>query len=482
MKRTYLYLLPYLLTGLFIFGYVFIRVFTIPITVDECWTLYSFVRTSVWDIVTIKDPSTNNHIFNTLLTKITSIFSEKEFFLRLPNLLALLLYLSGSYKICRRLFTNRVLGVLCFIALMGNFTMIHFFGLCRGYGLSIGLMMFSVAHLTETAKSDSYPLAKQQHIILFCATMAFYANIALLHVMTVILLIFSWLLIKKREQRTIVNSITLPIVYGSIIALLGGLKLYKQYKLGEIFYGGKANFIDDSMASMMKGLAGYEYLSTNTTWTMNISVVLVALSVVVPTFFLKRLKKEPWLAVPWTVLVFNLAMINFQFYVLDVLLPIERVTLFFYPLMILAVFGMLELLYPYIKYAAVIPGAVVSGFCILWFTSNMSLDYMGIWWFDMYSKQIVNDISADSKGTKRKPKLFAIWPMDNGFNYYVNIYHTGKFIETPCCTRFEHLEHPERYDYLYLESENDVSDYPQLKPIKRYHYGSFILYKNTSAN
>lgn len=480
MKKTYLHLLPYLLTGLFIFGYVFVRVFTIPITTDEAWTLYSFVRSPVWDIITIKNPSTNNHIFNTLLVKLTTVFSEKEFFLRLPNLLSLLLYLFGAYKLSHHLFDNKALRFLAFVALLSNFTLIHFFGLNRGYGLSMGLLMFSMAYLVQAVKEGGTPKNRRLHIILFCATMAFYANIAVLHVMAAILLA-TMLLLYYRGNGKLIKRMQLPITYSLMIGVLGGLKVYKQYKLGEIFYGGKANFIDDTMASMIRDITGHAYFNDHSTWGMNISVALTALAIVAPIILLKQVRRKAWLFLPAGILLFNLVMINFQFYVLDVLLPIERVAMFFFPLMILAIFSMLQLVYPYLKYASIVIALGVCAFLVPRFADNMSLHYMPFWWFDMYSEQVVNDIADDHNG-EQKPKLYACWPTDNSFNYYVNIYHDGEFIESPCCTRFEQLEHPDQYDYLYIRTEHNISEYPEFKAIKRYHVdSSFILYKNTSA-
>src|SRR5690606_16688726 len=152
MNRKQLHMLPYLLAGLFIFSYVTTRVFTVPVTIDEAWTLYSFVRHPVWDIITAKNPSTNNHVLNTLLTKLSTVFSEKEFFLRLPNLLSLILYIYGSYMLTQMQVKNRLLAFAMFAMLLTNFTLLDFFDFCSGYGLSIGLMMISIAYQVNIVK------------------------------------------------------------------------------------------------------------------------------------------------------------------------------------------------------------------------------------------------------------------------------------------------------------------------------------------
>lgn len=484
MKKLTLNKLPYLILSLLAFGYVAIRTFKVPITVDECWTLYSYIRSSVWDIITIKYPSTNNHIFNSLLAKITTVFSEKEFFMRLPNLLSVPLYLYGSYKIAQLSFTNRILALAMFLALITNVTLMNFFGLCRGYGLSVGLLTIAIAYLLKIARQETPPAKRDLHIILFGTTMAFYANIAVLHVMAATILFTMIVLYYKQQDKPLLKRLQLPVVYSIIIIIFGGLKLLKQYNLGEIFYGGSNNFIDDTMATLMVDLAGDLMLKYESKiWIMNISVALVALSVITPLFFYKKIKQSPWMFIPWGVLVFNLVFINFQFYVLDVLLPINRIGIFFYPLMIMSIFIMLQLLQPYIKQLSVLLGVAICALTLRMFVVNMSLDYMSIWWFDMYSDKVVEDVIADYETgghpDNTHPTLFVAWPMDNSVNYYANIYHKGEIHESPCCTHFENAENLEIFHYVYVTKHNDMSAYPQFKKLRAYHPDSvYVIYKN----
>lgn len=476
MDRKQPEILLYCLIGVSIFTYVTIRVFTIPVTIDEAWTLFSFVRHPVWDIITIKNPSTNNHILNTLLTKLTTIFSEKELFLRLPNLLSLPGYIFGSYILSKELLTKRILAFALFLVLLTNFTLLDFFGLCRGYGLSIGLLMLSIAYLVKMTKYPAPPLQKHVHVILLTATAAFYANIAVLHVMVAIFLITSAVLYHRRNGNNVLNTFRVPIAYGIVIGILGGLKLWKQYESGEIFYGGTGNFVDDTLASMMWDYTGNIYFTEHTTWTMNIAVSLMVISIILHLIFIRRQKS--YQLVPFAIFIFSLAMTNIQFYLLDVPLPINRIALFFFPLMVLTIFNSLQLIVPYSKSIALAAGVFLALFGSWRFVSEMNFNKMSLWWMDMYSKQLVDDIAKDYSGAG-KARVFANWPTDNSVNYYINTYHKEDVVESPCCTRFADLKSIDSFDYIYMHAADDENAFPGMTQIRSYHVdGSLILYRN----
>ena len=68
-------------------------------TIDESDTYLHWVNSSFMDIISYANPGTNNHILNTLLMKLfQALFGTSELILRLPNILAHILYLIFSFK------------------------------------------------------------------------------------------------------------------------------------------------------------------------------------------------------------------------------------------------------------------------------------------------------------------------------------------------------------------------------------------------
>ena len=94
-------------TGLLLFGYILARAIILPITHDESGTCLVFSTQSVSDIVSYAQPIPNNHILNTLLVKLFSqLFGWHPLIVRLPNVLAFVLYFFSGLAILRLLNRN----------------------------------------------------------------------------------------------------------------------------------------------------------------------------------------------------------------------------------------------------------------------------------------------------------------------------------------------------------------------------------------
>lgn len=121
----------------------------------------------------------NNHILNTLLTKLSIIiFGAHQWSVRLPNLLFFFLYTAAVYRILRFVLTEYSWFFIPFALLfISNPYMFDFFATCRGYGMSIALSAFSASlFITGFARM------RTSHIWwgLFLALLASYANFTLL--------------------------------------------------------------------------------------------------------------------------------------------------------------------------------------------------------------------------------------------------------------------------------------------------------------
>ncbi len=130
-KLTTLFCRSYLL---FMISHIVYKASVNPITTDEAYTYLEYVYTN--DIFNIG--VANNHVLNTFLISITTLFGNSEFFLRLPNVLSGIAYLitigylvkDSNYKIYMTL------------VLTSPIYLIEYFTLARGYGLSSFLIFF----------------------------------------------------------------------------------------------------------------------------------------------------------------------------------------------------------------------------------------------------------------------------------------------------------------------------------------------------
>lgn len=118
--------------------YVFIRAYTLSFTHDESLSFTIIARNSHWT------KAANHHVLNTTLMSLSSfLFGNKEFSLRLPNVLSFILYLTGSFFIYRSSKNNWLFFLAISLTLLNPF-LIEFFSLARGYGLSLAFMLMGL--------------------------------------------------------------------------------------------------------------------------------------------------------------------------------------------------------------------------------------------------------------------------------------------------------------------------------------------------
>lgn len=132
--------------GLTFACYVLIRAWVIPITVDECSTVFTHAPRSVWDtLFFLRDGNPNNHILNTISIKgLGAWFGWHPFVVRIPALIGAGMYAVSGFLLARKISTNRWIGVFMYGVMMAQPFMLDFFSLARGYALGLGFMMMAI--------------------------------------------------------------------------------------------------------------------------------------------------------------------------------------------------------------------------------------------------------------------------------------------------------------------------------------------------
>ncbi len=69
------------------------------------------------------------------------VFGDSEFALRLPNLLAFLLFALAIYRLAGRL-KSTLLKILLVLGLLAPMYILDFFAMARGFGLSFAFLLF----------------------------------------------------------------------------------------------------------------------------------------------------------------------------------------------------------------------------------------------------------------------------------------------------------------------------------------------------
>ena len=132
----------------------------------------------------------NNHPFNSLLIYLFSfLVPDNEFFIRLPNLLFLILYLIYAIRISKKITKDALAKALVFSCLALYYFLIpNYFSLARGYGISSTLVLIFIYNIST--KEQDFKQIVTNFYILLLATFTFTALIPLVASVAVYYVLF----------------------------------------------------------------------------------------------------------------------------------------------------------------------------------------------------------------------------------------------------------------------------------------------------
>lgn len=231
------------------------RAHHLSFTHDEGYSFLQYVPMDFMDIVSYKDNFTNNHIINSLLMKLFHfITGPSELSMRMPNILAHVLYLVFTYKMASRFCGKYCLAV--FLLLNANPYFLEFFSIARGYGLAFGFLSgglyFYCCYLEKERQRD--------HVLsLVFFALAALANFALLQLYFSVLLLHNLFRFAVKKDPFSFRSAYQANKVNLIVTALFGVILYepvrKIIKYNAIDFGGKAGFWENTVGSLLNGSA-----------------------------------------------------------------------------------------------------------------------------------------------------------------------------------------------------------------------------------
>lgn len=315
--------ITYYLAFLLAFAYVLIRGFSVGITHDEALT-YKIIRGDE-----ILKGTANHHWLNTQLSSwSSSLFGMKEFALRLPNILSFAVFWAFLFRISKSFLNTSATQIALVLLLCGNPFILDFFSLCRGYGLSIAFVtaslfyVFRIVDLKKNSKFIHYFLGIGFSILALSANL----NTLNYFLIAQALMLLSVLVFKP--EKWIFTFIVFTIFSG--IALYLSLDRLFFLKAHDELYFGTGNLnssIDSLIASSFYAINGFENL--------NILRYLFYALLLLTGFLVIRRKQlfHPGTFAFIVVAAILIALVaeNLLF---DALYPINRSSLYLYPILL----------------------------------------------------------------------------------------------------------------------------------------------------
>lgn len=313
-----------------------VRACIIALTPDEGQSYFEFVKAGTWWPSAYIGSSANNHLLNSWMIRgSTALFGSALWALRLPNLLAHVVFLFYTAKLSLRL-GQRYTAVFLFILFNAHPYLLDFFSLARGYGLSMaGLaaaLYYAHAYICNNGGIRTLGFAL---LALLAST---YASLILVNVFIgfcIVLPVFGW--INYRSQRKFLWHLAPFLCAGLLTMPL--LPHMLHLREAKALYHGSDSLWEGTVKSLCERLL-YDapYAGANHFCTLKPLIkVMIAVSLLSPLLLLRSRDKKLFASFAFfLLLVFGLVLVSLyaQHVVLNVLYPWNRTGLFLFVLFV----------------------------------------------------------------------------------------------------------------------------------------------------
>ncbi len=346
-ERTYQNLA--LLSMVSVFLYTALRAHLLSMSHDESLSYLFFVRftKSFWDVATYKIATTNNHLLNSLLMRVTTHwFGENELAIRMPNLFGHLLFLTGIYQTLRLFLKGPYLFIGTLLIIFQPFPL-DYFTCARGYGLGLGFMSIGLYFYFKTLAIENFPKkALWLFLSFFMFAFSGFSNLAFLNVLLALILsliIAEFLFMENffKKMKEIISLLTITVIPNFILlATVYAKPIQKLKEAKEFYHGGTGGFWKDTVGSLITSwVYGKDYPST-INLAVSTLIVIVLIMAVLYIFQIVKGKNEikysdRLLISVFLILFFSSASIWTQHVVLGTVFPYDRAAIYFIPIFLL---------------------------------------------------------------------------------------------------------------------------------------------------
>ena len=406
---------------------VVFRAYTMPVTHDEAATVIHYAaRFSPWQIMMFPDPWPNNHILNTLLTKMSiGFFGEGHLAIRLPSMLSIIIYLwairrfVGVWKL-----KKSILNVGVLLAFLSLPHLLDFFSICRGYGLSSAMVLLSLSYAVTAMQNR-----RDRHLIyaVFIALLSSYANFSsLVYWAAVVMGVGLYLLLRKADVRQKWIHISCLGVSSLLYLALISQPLIKMRSTNQFKYWSEGSFFNETIVSLSQFWLDGQYGIQAKTLAIGVAISIVAMLIFAVWHFIKKgleaSFKNALVVIP-TFFLLTLFVENIQVLLLHTPHLSGRVGVFLFPLFLASLVCICIAVVRRFTIPTVykfILGSVISiGFgWHIYKTLDMKKTHL--WWYDKYNVEMLTYLRG-ANVENDQVRLNVNWLFHPSLNYYTTV-------------------------------------------------------------
>jgi len=431
--------------AMLLFGYSAIRAFRLSFTSDESYTFIEYVANNFTTFSHYGSFDANNHLLNTWLMELSSkIFGISEFTLRLPNVLAHLIFLFYSARLVRHL-SSPTLIIAAFLILNVNPFLLDFFSLARGYGISLALMMGSLCHAYEfIGLRRSYRSAFCAVLFAAVALLSYFLLLNYLLIITMVFVIVNFVRnnevdLPNKSEKMLLQIRTALILMSPLAILLFALPIMFHLKAANAFaFGDHQGFWSDTVGSL---IANNLYEDNAVKGAMDIVqtgvVVFIIIAIISMAWILSRREvrsRNPFFIFIFVVLFLCLIANGMQHEWMGINYLRGRYALYYYLLFLVLMIQFFDTLSKEkmvrISHSM---GILIALFFIMNFLNAANLHYVNNWKKESDLKDMLHDVQRLSaeRGLEKDTLNIGIpglgWLFDYDFRFYSAINKDVKF-------------------------------------------------------
>lgn len=482
MKNSKIYTYLILVIGIVLVTMMCIKAGMSSFTHDESFSYLEYIKDSFMDILSYRNSYTNNHVLNSLGMKYSEIvFGSSELALRLPNLMAMLIYLVFGYKILKNSVSNTFL-ITGFILLAFNGSVTDLFGVARGYGLSFGFMMMAIYYLLIYVENFKLKHIYGFHVAMVLAVLSNFnmltVYITLIGVLGVFFIVKSILDNQGWLKALSYNSVHVIPVIIAVAVLFEPVRRVLTYS--ELDFGGKNGFVEDTIVQIVINFT--QGIPMNSLF-FNSIVGIVILSVLgASAFIVVKLKKEKLVFLEsfkglvllnLTLLIITLVII-FTHVIIGTDYPVARFSLYLLPLFLTHLVLFLSAIHEY-YFAALSKGLLIflSIGSIIMFSLNFRWYTYSEWEYDQNTKQAMHLLKVyheKNHPSEKEVRMHVSWFFTPSTNFYRETLNM-EWLQT---MDRENLSNSYSYVYTFQE-ELDTMEYQNFEVITQFENTQTVL-------
>lgn len=411
------------LTGSILFvvvlGYVVARAVLLSFTHDESLS-FAIVEGNTF----FRDTA-NNHLLNTLLMGwAKKLFGTSEFALRLPNVLAFVIYFCSLAAVVKIAKAGPIILLGLIMGLSSPF-LIEFFSLARGYGLSLAFFVLSLVYLLRSNFTylSHLTYGKDYFFCLLFGVLSMFANLSMINYVIMLVLLFVLKLVfvivqRNAEARNYVYIFT-AITLLSVIPIYTALQQLLFLKEKEELYFGA-----DSLAELVNSVIAPSHGYSGSTISVLIICCLVFIMAGIAAVIYRKAYKSPLSIL--ILLIAGLAVgLWLEKIVFSAKYPHGRGALFLLVLFVLYTIFFISHIFESTAISNPIKTVFVfclGGVLILNFLSSANLHYTTTWRYDAHTKDAMKIIGTTIKSGVQRYTISNEWLLEPAINYYIRIW------------------------------------------------------------